>query len=89
MRNSVLYYFAGIINRKKDKVAYDEPSGTWKRRHGYDRANDEEAIPIIEAKPTDGKSFNTRVPSRGLLLFFSSHLQILNHNHNHLQIFQE
>ncbi|CAK8530301.1 unnamed protein product [Lathyrus sativus] len=43
----------GIKNRKKDKVVFDEQSGTWKRRHGYDRANDEEAIPIIEAKPTD------------------------------------
>lgn len=46
--------YAGIIKRNKDKQVYDEPSGTWKRRHGYDRANDEEAIPIIEAKPTDG-----------------------------------
>jgi hypothetical protein len=63
LRNPVLYYFAGIINRKKDKVVFDEQSETWKRRHGYDRANDEEAIPIIEAKPTDGKSFNTCVPS--------------------------
>ncbi|PNY01404.1 ribosome biogenesis regulatory family protein [Trifolium pratense] len=43
----------GIINRKKDKIVFDEQSETWKRRHGYDRANDEEAIPIIEAKPTD------------------------------------
>ncbi|XP_028766327.1 ribosome biogenesis regulatory protein homolog [Neltuma alba] len=43
----------GIKKRKKDKVAYDEQSGTWKRRFGYDHANDEEAIPIIEAKPND------------------------------------
>lgn len=43
----------GIIKRNKDKQVYDDQSGTWKRRHGYDRANDEEAIPIIEAKPTD------------------------------------
>ncbi|GMY35884.1 ribosome biogenesis regulatory protein homolog [Fagus crenata] len=43
----------GIKNRKKDKIAYDEPTGTWKRRFGYDRANDEENIPIIEAKMTD------------------------------------
>jgi len=49
------FCYAGIINRNKDKQVYDEQSGTWKRRHGYDRANDEEAIPIIEAKPTDGK----------------------------------
>ncbi|KAF7844613.1 ribosome biogenesis regulatory protein-like protein [Senna tora] len=43
----------GIKKRKKDKIAYDEPSGTWKRRFGYDRANDEDAIPIIEAKMND------------------------------------
>lgn len=43
----------GIKNRKKDKRVYDEQTGTWKRRHGYDRANDEENIPIIEAKMTD------------------------------------
>ncbi|XP_022144805.1 ribosome biogenesis regulatory protein homolog [Momordica charantia] len=43
----------GIKNRKKDKIAYDEQTQTWKRRHGYDRANDEENIPIIEAKMTD------------------------------------
>lgn len=45
---------AGIKNRKKDKVVYDEQTGTWKRRHGYDRVNDDEDIPIIEAKMTDG-----------------------------------
>ncbi|KAJ1422672.1 Ribosomal biogenesis regulatory protein [Sesbania bispinosa] len=43
----------GIQKRKKDKIVYDEQSGTWKRRFGYDRANDEDAVPIIEAKPTD------------------------------------
>ncbi|KAK7330124.1 hypothetical protein VNO77_24310 [Canavalia gladiata] len=43
----------GIQNRKKDKIVYDEQSGTWKRRYGYDRANNEDAIPIIEAKETD------------------------------------
>lgn len=34
---------------------YDEQTHTWKRRHGYDRANDEDNIPIIEAKMTDGR----------------------------------
>ncbi|XP_061353669.1 ribosome biogenesis regulatory protein homolog isoform X2 [Gastrolobium bilobum] len=43
----------GIQKRKKDKIEYDEQSGTWKRRYGYDRANDEDAVPIIEAKATD------------------------------------
>lgn len=50
-----LRYLAGIKNRKKDKLVLDEQSGTWKRRYGYDHANDEENIPIIEAKMTDGK----------------------------------
>ncbi|KAM2965609.1 hypothetical protein FF1_026147 [Malus domestica] len=43
----------GIKNRKRDKIAYDEPTETWKRRFGYDRANDENSVPIIEAKETD------------------------------------
>ncbi|XP_054825425.1 ribosome biogenesis regulatory protein homolog [Prosopis cineraria] len=43
----------GIKKRKKDKILYDEQSGTWKRRFGYDHAKDEGAIPIIEAKPND------------------------------------
>lgn len=43
----------GIKNRKKDKIAYDEKSGTWKRTYGYDRANDANDVPIIVAKPTD------------------------------------
>ncbi|KAF9615128.1 hypothetical protein IFM89_022058 [Coptis chinensis] len=43
----------GIKNRKKDKVVYDEQTATWKRRHGYDRVNDDRDVPIIEAKMTD------------------------------------
>ncbi|KAK9284816.1 hypothetical protein L1049_023993 [Liquidambar formosana] len=43
----------GIKNRKKDKILYDEQTGTWKRRHGYDRVNDDNDVPIIEAKMTD------------------------------------
>ncbi|KAF7148639.1 hypothetical protein RHSIM_Rhsim03G0247600 [Rhododendron simsii] len=43
----------GIVQRKKDKVVFDEQTGTWKRRHGYDRVNDDNDIPIIEAKATD------------------------------------
>ena len=63
----------GIKNRKKDKIEYDEQSGAWKRRYGYDRANDEENIPIIEAKMTDGKWFNKpfgKNPLLQLLLLF-------------------
>ncbi|XP_058113121.1 ribosome biogenesis regulatory protein homolog [Magnolia sinica] len=43
----------GIKKRKKDKIVYDEQTGTWKRRHGYDRVNDDKDVPIIEAKMTD------------------------------------
>ncbi|XP_072978765.1 ribosome biogenesis regulatory protein homolog [Typha angustifolia] len=43
----------GIKNRNKNKRAFDEQSGTWKRTHGYDRVNDDKDIPIIEAKPSD------------------------------------
>ncbi|KAK8500209.1 hypothetical protein V6N12_002314 [Hibiscus sabdariffa] len=43
----------GIQKRKKEKVVWDEQTGTWKRRFGYDRVNDDKDIPIIEAKMTD------------------------------------
>ncbi|XP_016467497.1 ribosome biogenesis regulatory protein homolog [Nicotiana tabacum] len=43
----------GIQKRKKDKVVFDEQTGSWKRRHGYDRVNDDKDVPIIEAKETD------------------------------------
>lgn len=43
----------GIKKRKKDKVIWDEQTGTWKRRFGYDRVNDDRDVPIIEAKMTD------------------------------------
>lgn len=49
---------AGIKNRKKDKIVYDDQTGSWKRRHGYDRVNDDNDIPIIEAKMSDGKHLN-------------------------------
>jgi regulator of ribosome biosynthesis len=43
----------GIKNRKKDKIEFDEKTGTWKRRYGYDHANDDDNVPIIDAKMTD------------------------------------
>lgn len=39
---------------KKYKQVFDEQTGTWKRRYGYDRVNDDNDVPIIEAKLTDG-----------------------------------
>ncbi|KAK4343492.1 hypothetical protein RND71_036586 [Anisodus tanguticus] len=45
----------GIQKRKKDKVVFDDQTGSWKRRHGYDRVNDDKDVPIIEAKATDEK----------------------------------
>ena len=41
----------GIVKRKRSKLEWDEASGEWRRRHGYKKANDEEATPILEAKP--------------------------------------
>ncbi|XP_077209949.1 ribosome biogenesis regulatory protein homolog [Tasmannia lanceolata] len=43
----------GIKKQKKDKIVYDEQTGAWKRRHGYDRVNDDKDVPIIEAKMSD------------------------------------
>ncbi|KAK6126222.1 hypothetical protein DH2020_040043 [Rehmannia glutinosa] len=43
----------GIQKRNKEKLVFDEQTGSWKRRHGYDRVNDDNDIPIIEAKATD------------------------------------
>ncbi|KAJ4840354.1 hypothetical protein Tsubulata_007622 [Turnera subulata] len=43
----------GIQKRKKDKVVWDEQTESWKRRYGYDRVNDDNDVPIIEAKMTD------------------------------------
>lgn len=49
------YPYAGIQKHKKEKIVFDEQTGTWKRRHGYDRVNDDNDIPIIEAKMDEGK----------------------------------
>ncbi|KAL3838534.1 hypothetical protein ACJIZ3_023125 [Penstemon smallii] len=43
----------GIQKRKKEKLVFDDNTESWKRRHGYDRVNDDNDIPIIEAKATD------------------------------------
>jgi regulator of ribosome biosynthesis len=39
----------GIVKRKRSKLELDEPSGEYKRRYGYQKANDAEAVPYIEA----------------------------------------
>jgi regulator of ribosome biosynthesis len=39
----------GITKQKRSKLEFDDNSGEWKRRYGYNRANDESAVPIIEA----------------------------------------
>lgn len=51
-----MFCFLGIQKRKKDKIVYDEQTDKFKRRHGYDRVNDDNDVPIIEAKATDGRS---------------------------------
>ena len=43
----------GIQKRKRSKEVWDEGAGELKRRHGYQRANDPEAVPILDAKATD------------------------------------
>lgn len=40
----------GIHKRKKEKIAYDEQSGQWKRTFGYKRANDKMAVWAMPAK---------------------------------------
>lgn len=39
----------GIVKRKRSALEFDENSQEWKRRYGYKKANDEAAVPIIEA----------------------------------------
>ena len=41
----------GITKQKRSKVEFDEATGEWRRRYGYKKANDEAAVPIIEAGP--------------------------------------
>jgi hypothetical protein len=57
----------GIVKRKRSKLAWDEDAGEWKRRHGYKKANDDEAVPIIEARPGDevGAEAGARPGGRG------------------------
>ena len=43
----------GIVKRKREKYKFDENTGKFKRRYGYDRVNDINDIGIIEAKASD------------------------------------
>jgi regulator of ribosome biosynthesis len=43
----------GIRKQKRSKLVWDEDTQEWKRRFGYKRANDDEAVPIIEARADD------------------------------------
>lgn len=52
----------GIVKRKRSKLVLEEGTGEWKRRYGYKRANDENDIPILEAKATDGTPWVYRTP---------------------------
>jgi len=38
----------GIRKKKRDKIAYDEDSGEWKRTWGYKRANDQQQEWVVE-----------------------------------------
>jgi regulator of ribosome biosynthesis len=43
----------GIQKRNRSKKVWDETTQTWKRRYGFNRANDEMKDWVITAKPTD------------------------------------
>ncbi|KAL7092092.1 hypothetical protein ACP275_12G144300 [Erythranthe tilingii] len=43
----------GIQHKNKEKLVFDDVTESWKRRYGYDRVNDDNDLPIIEAKATD------------------------------------
>ena len=43
----------GIVKKKNSKLEFDEVSQQWKRRHGYKKANDPMAVPIIDAEEGD------------------------------------
>ena len=44
----------GIAKRAKSKLVWDESSNEWKRRHGYNRVNDDSDTIVVNAKPGDG-----------------------------------
>lgn len=58
----------GITKHKRSKLVLDETSDTFKRRHGYSKANDPAAVPIIDAK--DGEDVSGLV--RGAMLHCAS-----------------
>ncbi|CAK9865758.1 unnamed protein product, partial [Sphagnum jensenii] len=39
--------------RKRRKMKFDKQNDEWWRRHGYKHVNDDNDIPIIEAKTSD------------------------------------
>lgn len=43
----------GMTKRKKDKLVYDEQTGKWKRRHGYDKANDKDKVWLMPYKQNE------------------------------------
>lgn len=51
----MMNYNAGIQKKNKEKLVYDDDTDTWKRRYGYGGITDDNDVPIIEAKVTDGK----------------------------------
>lgn len=47
----------GIVKRKRSKLVLDETTDTFMRRFGYKRANDETAVPIVEARANEQVGF--------------------------------
>lgn len=65
----------GIQKRKKEsKVEWDESSQSWRRSHGYKKANDDNDLPIVEAQKGEqvgvcvfgGKYWNAFCAMKGL-----------------------
>ena len=45
----------GIVKKKRSRLVLDEATGEYKRRHGYQRANNEADQVILEARASDGE----------------------------------
>ena len=44
----------GITKQKRSQKVWDDPSQSWKPRHGYDRVNDDSQLPILEVPNNAG-----------------------------------
>lgn len=61
----------GIVKKKNSKLEFDEVSQEWKRRHGYKKANDPLAVPIIDAE--EGDQVRTEPPAHSAAVPIQHH----------------